>query len=136
MEDRVQKAIENHKNGYNCCQAVACAYSDLFNIDEDTMFKISEGFGAGIGCMQGVCGALSGAVILAGLKNSSGDASNPTTKASTYKLSKELLEKFKNKNSSIFCKDLKGLETKKLLRSCDGCIEDAAKLVSEILIDN
>ena len=29
MESRVQKTLENHKKGYNCAQAVACAYCCL-----------------------------------------------------------------------------------------------------------
>ena len=31
-------------------------------------FRMTEGFGLGMGCMAGTCGALSGAVLLAGLK--------------------------------------------------------------------
>ena len=38
MESRVNKAAERHKKGYNCAQAVACAYCDLPGIDEETMF--------------------------------------------------------------------------------------------------
>ncbi len=133
MQERVEKALEKHKKGYNCCQAVACAYSDVFGLDEETMFKISEGFGAGMGGMQGMCGAISGAVILAGLKNSVG-TQNTKTKVDTYKISKELVEKFKDKNTSIICKELKGIGTNKVLRSCDGCIEDAVNLVDEIIL--
>ena len=134
MNNRIEKALENHKKGYNCSQAVACAYCDVFGIDEETMFKVSEGFGAGMGGMQGMCGAISGAIILAGLKNSVG-TENTRTKIDTYKLSKELLEKFQNKNSSIICKELKGIDTKKVLRSCSGCIEDAVRLVDEVILN-
>ncbi len=133
MDERVEKALEKRKQGYNCCQAVACAYSDVFGVDEDIMFKISEGFGAGVGGMQGMCGAISGAVMLAGLKNSVG-TKDTKTKADTYKITKEILEKFEEKNSSVICKDLKGVETKKVLRSCPGCIEDAMQLVDELIL--
>ena len=34
MSSRVEKARENHGKGYNCCQAVACAYADLVGVDE------------------------------------------------------------------------------------------------------
>jgi C_GCAxxG_C_C family probable redox protein len=133
MESRVQKTLENHKKGYNCCQAVACAYCDLVGLDEATVFRAAEAFGAGMGGMQTTCGAVSGAVLLAGLKNSSADLENPTSKGASYKLSKKIVEEFRAKNSSVVCKDLKGVETKKVLRSCDGCIEDAAALVEQIL---
>lgn len=46
MESRVEKTIELHRKGYNCAQAVACAYCDLVGVDEETMFKMAEGFGA------------------------------------------------------------------------------------------
>ena len=48
METRVDKVAEKHKSGYNCAQAVACAYCDLIGIDEETMFRLTEGLGLGI----------------------------------------------------------------------------------------
>ena len=42
METRVDKVAEKHKSGYNCAQAVACAYCDLIGIDEETMFRLTE----------------------------------------------------------------------------------------------
>lgn len=132
MESRTQKALELHKKGYNCAQAVACAYCDLLGVDESAMFQMIEGFGAGMGGMECTCGAVSGAIALAGIKNSKGCA-DPTTKGSTYQLSKEILKEFTEKNGSVVCKDLKGIETKKVLRSCPGCIEDAAKIAEQVL---
>ena len=38
MSNRVEKALENHGKGYNCCQAVACAYADLVGVDENLIF--------------------------------------------------------------------------------------------------
>ena len=135
METRVEKTLENHKKGYNCCQAVACAYCDLVGMDEETMFKAGEAFGAGMGGMQATCGAVSGAVLLAGLKNSSGDLKNPTSKGATYKLSKEIVARFREKNGSVICKELKGMDTGCPLRSCDGCIEDAAAIAEAVLFE-
>ncbi|MCQ2957634.1 MAG: C-GCAxxG-C-C family protein [Candidatus Gastranaerophilales bacterium] len=129
--DRIKKAAEFHKQGMNCAQAVACAYCDVFGVDEKTVFRLAEGFGAGMG-IQSVCGALTGLFMLIGLKNSSGSTEN-LTKATTYKLTKEAAEKFKNKNGSIICAELKGLNGKPLLRTCDGCIEDACLLAEEFL---
>ena len=44
MSSRVEKALENHGKGYNCCQAVACAYADLVGVDENLIFAAGEGF--------------------------------------------------------------------------------------------
>ena len=126
-------AISLHDQKYNCAQSAACAFAEDLGIDKQTLFKVCEGFGLGMGCMNGTCGAISGAVALLGMKNSDGNRTDPATKVSTYQLSKELLEKFQQKNSSTICKELKGIGTGTVLRSCPGCIEDAVELVEEIL---
>ena len=45
METRVEKTQELHDRGYNCAQAVGCAYCDLVGISEDEMFRMLEGYG-------------------------------------------------------------------------------------------
>lgn len=135
MTDRVAKAAELHKKGYNCAQAVACAYCDLFGADEKEVFRLMEGFGLGMGDMKCTCGAVSGAVALAGIKNSDVELDAPKTKGSTYKIAKQLTAAFKEKNQSVICADLKGVETGQMLRSCPGCIEDACRIVEEYLVD-
>lgn len=132
MQDYVALATQKHEKGYNCCQAVACAFSEALGMDEDIVFRMAEGFGAGMGSMQGTCGAVTGAVMLAGLKNSQG-TNHIGTKGATYQLSKEIVERFEEMNGSSICKDLKGLETKKVLRPCSGCIEDAVKIAEKIV---
>ena len=68
METRVDKVAEKHKSGYNCAQAVACAYCDLIGIDEETMFRLTEGLGLGMGGMEGTCGAVTAACVIAGAR--------------------------------------------------------------------
>lgn len=132
MATRTEEAVKRHDKGYNCCQAVACALAEELGYDEQVIFQAGEGFGAGMGGMQCTCGAVSGAVMAAGMKNSKMNGEKPT-KGSTYLLSKKIAEKFKQKNGSVVCKELKGLETGKALRSCQGCIEDAVQIAEEIL---
>lgn len=126
-------AIALHDKRYNCAQAVACSFAREAGMDMETLFRACEGFGLGMGGMEGTCGALSGAVMLAGLKNSDRNLETPATKAATYQLSKEILQKFQEKNHATKCKDLKGVETGCPLRSCPGCIEDAVEIVQEVL---
>ncbi len=133
MESRVQKAIDLHHKGYNCAQAVVCAYCDLFGLDEETGYRASEAFGFGMGQME-VCGALAGACMLAGLKNSGGLQAVGKTKAETYKLDRQLAAAFREKNQSVLCRELKGVESGKVLRPCDGCVEDGARLVETYLL--
>ena len=126
-------AIALHDQNYNCAQSVACALADTIGADEEFVFKACEGFGLGMGCTQATCGAISGAIMIAGLKNSDGMLRNPQTKASTYKLSALIVDKFEQKNGSLICKELKGTETGKVLRSCPDCIMDAVEIAEEVL---
>lgn len=133
MKTRVEETIMRHKKGYNCAQAVACTYCDIVGVDEETMFKMTEALGLGMGGMEGTCGAVSGACVLAGMKRSTGKLEQPDSKAESYKLSKEIVKQFEKQNKSVVCKTLKGIETGKVLRSCSDCIKDAAAITEQVL---
>lgn len=128
----VQRAVEYRNRGCNCAQSTALAFLPLLDIEESTLYKITEGFGAGMGGYDGTCGALSGVVAVISLLKSSGTVEH-VTKEETYRLTKQLYDRFLNKNGSCVCRDLKGIDTQIELRSCMGCIEDAVLLTQEIL---
>ena len=131
--NRVEKAIENHKKGYNCAQSVLCAFSDVTDYTEDELFRISEAFGGGMGGSGSVCGAVSAMVLLVGMKESFGTEALPlTNKAESYRISGNVIKEFENKNVSVLCSRLKGEH----LRSCDGCIEDAVVILENYLKQN
>lgn len=134
MESRIEQALEKHRNGYNCAQSVICTYCDLFGMDEETAYRMSEGFGRGLGGAQGgVCGAVSGMCMIAGLRDSKGGAEKGKTKKLTYQDVRGLCAKFQEMNGSIICSDLLGLGAPGIKRSCDGCIEDACRLLEAYL---
>ena len=64
---RVARARELFVEGYNCCQAVAMTFADVYGVSEELMSRLAAGFGGGIGRMRETCGAVCGMVILAGL---------------------------------------------------------------------
>ena len=132
MESYVEKAVNLHKNGYNCAQSIVCAFAQELGADYETAFQLSEGFGGGIGDMEGICGALSGAIMVAGLINATG-TDNLKTKGATYKAVKEMKKKFHEKVGALICKEIKGIETGTVIRSCSGCVEDAAVIVAEYI---
>ncbi len=131
--NRIEKALENHRKGYNCSQSVACAFCDKAGMEEKDLFRAMEGFGLGGGDMEGTCGAVAGAQALIGLINSTARLDAPDSKQNTYMLAKNLNAEFRAKNGSTICRELKGVETKQPLRSCNGCIEDAVRLVCELI---
>ena len=133
--ERVQKAIENHHKGYNCAQSLVCAYCDLYGLDEKMAYRMAECFGSGMGNTQGVCGAVSGMLMLAGMANSDGTPGSKASRAGSYKTAGAMTTAFKDMNTSFICRELYGLDGAPKLRSCDGCIEDAANLFEQFILN-
>lgn len=133
MSDRIKLADELHRKGYSCSQSVAVACADLVDVPAEFLFKATEGFGAGMGTMDGVCGALSGALLIAGLTNSTGNLDTPKSKGSTMKLSKAMLTSFREKSGAIICRELKGVDSGKMICSCPDCIKHGVEVVEENL---
>lgn len=133
MKSRVEDAARRHEKGYNCCQAVVCTYCDLMGLEEKAAFRMGEGFGAGMGDMEHTCGALSGAVMLVGLKNSDGNLEAPKTKGKTYQFSKEMTKRFQEHCGSTVCRELKGVGTGKPKYACRDCVRAAAAIAEDVL---
>lgn len=133
VEEKVNEALSRHNRGYNCSQSVACTFCEEMGIDEETMFRITEGMGLGMGSMDGTCGAIGAAAILAGLKNSTVHLDHPDSKAVSYKAARKCLNDFKELNGSVTCRELKGIETGTVLRACNDCIADAVRIIEKEL---
>jgi hypothetical protein len=61
-------ALTAFKSGFTCSSAVVSAFSDELGFDGETAKKIACGFGAGISKSGNICGAISGAIMVNGLK--------------------------------------------------------------------
>ena len=107
--DRAELAVAKHRNGYNCCQAVACVFADETGMDESLLYRLGEGFGGGMGRMREVCGSVSGMVLLCGLALPADDPSSKAGRTGNYALVQEVAGEFKNITGSIICKELLGL---------------------------
>ena len=133
MSDRIKLADELHRKGYSCSQSVAVACADMVDVPKEILFKATEGYGAGMGTMDGVCGALTGALLIAGLKNSSGNLEQPRSKGATMKISKAMFNAFREKSGAVICRELKGVDTGKMICSCPNCIKHGVEVVEENL---
>lgn len=51
-KDRIEKAVELFKSGYNCSQSVVGAFADMYGFTEEQAFRMSASFGGGIGRMS------------------------------------------------------------------------------------
>ena len=70
--------------------------------------NVANALGAGMGNMEGTCGALVGAGLVLGLVNKD--------KAKSMKQMRQIMTKFKERNGATQCKLLKGVDTKIVLR--------------------
>ena len=70
IEERAARAMGLFRDGYNCCQSVALAFSDV--LDEHTgmtpeqIAAVTGGFGGGLARLREVCGCVSGLAFVAG----------------------------------------------------------------------
>ncbi len=124
METRKHIAAEKkHCGSHNCAQAIVHTYADIAGMDEQLAMKVANAFGAGMGNMEGTCGALVGAGIVLGMLNKD--------KAKAMKDMRQIMMKFQTRNSATQCKVLKGVGTKIVLRECPLCVADAAEFLEE-----
>jgi C_GCAxxG_C_C family probable redox protein len=108
-EERACRAKEIFKKGYNCCQSVVLAFSDIIGLPEETLAKLSSGFGGGIGRMREVCGTVSGMTFLAGFISPADDPSDHSARTANYALVQKMATEFKELNGSIICRELLGM---------------------------
>lgn len=109
--NRTELAEKLFKEGYNCCQAVVLAYADCFELDKDTAVRLCAGFGGGMGRLREVCGAFSGAVLLAGMKMPF-NVEDYEAKKAVYQIVQDMAKDFKKINGSIVCRELLDLTKK------------------------
>jgi C_GCAxxG_C_C family probable redox protein len=110
-ENRIQRAVELFKSGYNCSQSVVAAFADLYGFTEEQALRMSASFGGGIGRMRQTCGAACGMFLLAGLDTGAVDAEDRVGKSHNYEVVQQLAEKFRAENGSLICAELLGLST-------------------------
>ena len=125
FEERALKAVEFKESGpFNCTQAVLKAFEDKMDVDMETALLLSTGFAAGMGSMEATCGALIGAVMVAGAL---------THGIATPRASAQILKAFDLRSGATICKDLKGKDTGVVLCSCSDCVKNAVLALGDVL---
>ena len=92
--------------GYNCSQAVFCAFCDRTGLSLDEAARLSSSFGGGMGRLREVCGTVSGALLALGMLHGYASPADPEAKAKHYRLVQEYARRFREKNGSIICREL------------------------------
>ena len=148
MRDHAEAARQLFFEGYNCAQAVFCAFTDVTGCDRDTSTRMSSSFGGGLGRLRETCGVVSAAALVLGIARGYDDPADYEAKKRHYALVRDFAERFREKNGSIICRELlanAGLEPKSggepearseefyRRRPCPHLVYDAALILDELL---
>lgn len=141
-----EKALELFSNGFNCSQAVLTAFAPDFRLDEKLALMLGTQFGGGARNGE-MCGAVSGALMVLGLKYGHYESDNSEQKSRAYAIAVEYTKRFKELNGSIVCRDLLGydltkpdeaacIKEKNLFGDiCPKMIKSAVEVLESILAD-
>lgn len=123
INERMDYAAQRKKE-MNCCQAVLVAFADQLGRSEEELLRLGSGFGSGMGTMEGTCGALVGAIMVSSLLSEKGTA---------MAAFRAIMSRFKELHGATICRDLKGIDTGKVLCSCENCVRNAVRAAGEAL---
>ncbi len=142
---KAENAVQSFQNGFNCSQAIFSTYCEEFGLDTTSALKIACPFGSGMARTAKICGAVSGAYMLIGLKHGKCLPEDNDAKETCFRLSKEFTDRFDEIHGSINCSDLlkNDLSTEEGLqyikenglwdKLCPIFIRDAAVILEDLL---
>jgi C_GCAxxG_C_C family probable redox protein len=142
---RIEAAVASFQSGFSCSQAVLAAYADLFGMDRETAVRIAAGFGGGMGRMANTCGAVTGALMVLGLKYGATDATDRQAKEAVYERVREFSRRFAARHGSTVCRDLLGCDISTpagverarqgslFTSACPKFVQSAAEILEELL---
>lgn len=142
---RAETAKKQFEKGFHCAPAVLSTYSEQFGLEKALALKIASGFGAGIGRMGRTCGAVTGALMVIGLKHGQVNLADEEASQRTYTLAEEFIGRFTKLHGSTECKELIGYDLSdpgelRLARDsgvfqskCPGFVYDAACILEDVL---
>jgi C_GCAxxG_C_C family probable redox protein len=142
---KAEKAKKQFDKGFSCAPAVFSAYSEQLGLGEELALKIACGFGGGIGRTGRTCGAVTGAVMVIGLKHGQADVTDEESRRETHELVRKFMDRFTRLHGTIECRELIGYDLSdsaelKLARKnkvfenkCRGFVYDSARILEDVL---
>jgi len=142
---RIDEALSNFGNDFNCAQSIFGAFANHYGLDRDKALKISSGFGGGMGRSGRTCGAVTGTYMVIGLKYGMGATKDLEAKDKAYQLINEFSKQFEEKIGSMICKEILDCEintpegmdyfskNELLEKKCFQCVKSSAEILDEIL---
>ena len=106
MTNHRESAKALFQEGYNCAQAVFCAFMDVTGLDLETSARLASSFGGGLGRLREVCGAVSGAAMVLGMAKGYADPKDAQAKKDHYARVRDFAARFRETEGSIICREL------------------------------
>jgi C_GCAxxG_C_C family probable redox protein len=145
MSIRSEIATTRFLSGYNCAQAVLDAFRDEAGVDQELALKITTGLGAGMGRKQEVCGAVTGGILVLGLRHGRGTTDDHSATERTYLRTRELIDRFAARHGSCLCRQLlqgydlatqEGLQRAKaddiINKVCRPCVQTVVEILEQL----
>ena len=107
--DKVKEAVSAFQEGFNCSQAIAGTYGSEYGLSVLDALKVSCGFGGGMR-RGGTCGAVTGALMVLGLRYGPKDVSDKSAKEDVYSKVTEFCRRYESRCDSIVCRELLGCD--------------------------
>jgi C_GCAxxG_C_C family probable redox protein len=143
---RAEIAEAKFLEGYNCAQSVLYSFSDDLGFDKNLALKSACGFGAGMGRKEEVCGAVSGGIMVIGIKYGRGENQDRSLMENTYAKTSELMDRFLAAHGSVNCRQLLGgcdlttsegqkeFKEKDLFNTvCKKCVRNVVEIIEDML---
>jgi len=139
LKGRAEDAISLFtEQNYNCAQAILAAYGPAYGLDRMVALKLASVFGSGTARTGGMCGAVSGALMVLSLRYCTGEPKGLLPKP-VHKKARQFIKRFEAEAASTNCNAMRGKDPRKgkYVRggneSCPGFVELACKLLEEML---
>ena len=110
--NKVEKSLDYFKNGFNCSQALLATFAADFGLSEEMALKVATQFGGGARKGE-MCGAVSGALMVLGLRYGHYHFDAPEEKANAYKIAEDFINLLIEKNGTVVCRELLGYDVSK-----------------------
>ena len=109
MSLQAEKAASLFNSGFNCAQSVLAVFCQKYGLNEDAALKLSSGLGGGFRFGE-ICGAVSGATLVIGLKYGQSVATDKVSKDTCNLKVVEFMNTFRIKSGSFLCREILGFD--------------------------
>lgn len=108
--EKGDKAKEYFRSHFNCAQSVLLAFAPDYGLSEALASRIAQAFGGGLARQGEICGAVTGAMMVIGLKHGKIKPEDNEAREKTYFLTQEFFSHFKKKHNTLLCRQLLGID--------------------------